>query len=228
MQIQIDGQRVPVWITPAHGGGFRAFVDIDHPHFRNFDDEPEDVVLMEIAQSLITRAPRGTVMPISAVFAELKDRHLQAHAIDPGRLIPEAGSLMHDVQERMAGCVTDNPERPWLALADAERHVTQERIVEDLRVADIQPAIYSGEYLKYVPGTVVPRIIEEWPDAFFDDHIFARPYAGTTPGAQRQTIAMITGYLSDIAWLAGNPVDPPRDRMIRARLSLKLLPGEMT
>ena len=39
---------------------------------------------------------------------------------------------------------------------------------------------------------------------------------------------MITGYLSDVAWLAGNPVDPPRDRMIRARLSLRLLPEELT
>lgn len=226
--LQMDGRRVPVWITSGDGGGFRAFVDTDHPHFRHFDDEPEDVVLMEVAQSLIMRAPRGSTAPISAVFAELKDRHLQAHAIDPGRLIPEAGSLIHEVQERMVECVADNPERPWIALADAERHVTQERVVEDLRVADIQPSIYSGEYLKYVPSSVVPRIIEEWPEAFFDGRLFVRPYAETTPGAQRQTIAMITGYLSDIAWLAGNPVDPPRDRMIRARFSLRLLPEEMT
>lgn len=223
----IDGQRVPVWITSGDGGGFRGFVDIDHPHFQHFDDEPEDVLLMEIAQSLIMRAPRGSATPISAVFAELKDRHLQAHAIDPGRLIPEAGSLTHEVRERMVSCVTDNPERLWQALAEPERHITRERITEDLRTADVQPIIYSGDYLKYVPSAAVPRLVEEWPEAFFDNHLFARPYEGTTSGAQRQTIAMVTGYLSDIAWLANNPVDPPRDRMIRARLSLKLLPDEM-
>ena len=88
--------------------------------------------------------------------------------------------------------------------------------------------MYSGEYLKYVPPSAVPRLVEEWPEAFLDGHLFTVPYADVkTPGAQRQMVAAITGYLSDIAWLAGNPVDPPRDRMIRARLSLKLLPDDL-
>src|SRR5262249_2138194 len=43
--LNVGNRRVPVWITGERGGGFVAFVDIDHPHFRNFDDEPEDVVL---------------------------------------------------------------------------------------------------------------------------------------------------------------------------------------
>jgi len=226
--LKVDGRRIPVWVTGEQGGGFIAFVDLDHPHFRVFDDEPEDVILMEVAQSLITRAPRGTTTPIGAVFTELKDRHLSAHAIDPGKLIPEAGTLMHEIQERMVSCVQDNPERPWSALVDAERHVTQERITELLKTADVESVVFSGEYLKYVPPSVVPRIVEEWPEAFLDDHLFDVPYADVkTPGAQRQMVAMIAGYLSDIAWLAGNPVDPPRERMIRARLSLKLLPEEM-
>jgi hypothetical protein len=137
---------------------------------------------------------------------------------------------MHDIQERMVACVQDNPERPWMAaLVEAERHVTRERIVEVLKTADVDSVIYSGEYLKYVPPSVVPRLIEEWPEAFLDGHLFTVPYAGVSePGAQRQMVASITGYLSDIAWLAANPVDPPRERMIRARLSLKLLPDDMT
>jgi hypothetical protein len=226
---EVNGRRAPVWTTGAEGGSFVAFVDLDHPHFRVFDDDPEDVILMEVAQNLLLRA-RGTTATIGAVYTELKDRHLSAHAIDPGRLIPEAGELMHDIQERMVACVQDNPERPWMAaLVEAERHVTRERIVEVLKTADVDSVIYSGEYLKYVPPSVVPRLIEEWPEAFLDGHLFTVPYAGVSePGAQRQMVASITGYLSDIAWLAANPVDPPRERMIRARLSLKLLPDDMT
>ncbi len=228
-QLMVDGRRVPVWTTGQKGGGFVTFVDLDHPHFRVFDDEPEDVVVMEIAQSLITRAPRGTTTPIGAVYMELKDKHLSANAIDPGKLIPEAGSLMHDIQERMVACVQENPERPWRALVEAERHVTQERITELLKTADIEPVIFSGEYMKYLPPSVVARLVEEWPEAFLDGHLFNAPYQELpSPGAKRSMVATITGYLSDIAWLAGNPVDAPRDRMIRARLSLKLLPEELS
>ena len=172
--LQLDGRRVPVWITSGDRGSFRAFVDVGHPHFRYFDDEPEDVLLMEIAQSLIVRAPRGSSTPISAVFAELKERHLQAHAIDPGRLIPEAGSLIHDVQERMVECVADNPERPWLALADAD--ATSPRSGSSR--TSVSPTS-SRHLLGRIPQIRAElrgaSLVEEWPEAFFDDHLFGRP-----------------------------------------------------
>ncbi len=226
--LQLDGRRVPVWVTGELGGSFVALVDLDHPHFRLFDDEPEDVVLMEVAQNLIIRA-RGTTVPISAVFAELKARHLPSHAIDAGKLIPDAAHLMHDIQERMVRCIQDNPQRPWEnALVEAERHITHERVTEILRTAEIQPVIYSGEYLLYVPPAVIPRVIEEWPEAFLDGRLFTRPFADVpTPGARRQMVSSVTGLVSDLAWLTANPVNPPRDQMIRARLSLRLLPNEL-
>lgn len=223
-----EGRRIPVWVTGEAGGGLVAFVDLDHPHFRTFDDEPEDVVLMEVAQHLIVRA-RGTTMPISAVFAELKERYLVSNAIDPGRLIPEASQLMQDIQTRMVECVAENPQRPWLnALVDAERHFTRERVTQLERVADVDPYLQSGEYIMYVPPAVIPRVIEEWPEAFLDGRLFQAPYRDvSTPGAKRQMVATITGYLNDIAWLTSAPTTAPRQQMIRARLSLQLLPDEL-
>lgn len=223
-----EGRRVPVWVTSDEGGGLIAFADLDHSHFITFDDEPEDIVLMEVAQNLLVRAKSASV-PISMVFAELKERHLPSHAIDLGRLIPEATQLMHDMQKRMIECVAENPQRPWQnALVEAERHFTHERITQLEKIADVEPFIYSGQYLPYVPPAVVPRIIEEWPDAFLDEHLFAAPYKDvSTPGAKRQMVATITGYLNDIAWLTSAPANAPREQMIRARLSLQLLPDEL-
>ena len=224
----VEGRRVPVWVTGEQGGGLIAFADLDHPHFATFDDDPEDVILMDVAQNLLTRA-RGATMSLSSVYAELKERHLPTHAIDPGRLISEATQLIRDIQERMVDCVGENPERPWQkALVEAERHVTRERITQALKTADIDPHIYSGEYLIYVPPSLVPWIIEEWPEAFLDKRLFKPPYAGVKePGAKRQMVATITGYLDDIAWLTSAPHEAPRDQMIRARLSLDLLPDEL-
>ena len=57
--------------------------------------------------------------------------------------------------------------------------------------------------------------------------LFARPYQGLEPASQQQALGRIVGYLNDIAWLAGSPVGADRDDLIRARLSLRLLPDEL-
>ncbi len=224
----VEGRDVPVWVTGEAGGGLVAFANLDHPHFRTFDDDPEDVILMDVAQNLLTRA-RGATMSLSSVFAELKERHLASRTIDPSRLVSEATQLMHDIQERMVECVSENPERPWQkALVEPERHLTRERMTRSLKTADTEPHVYSGEYLLHVPASLVPRIVEEWPEAFLDKHLFAAPYAAIKePGAKRQMVATITGYLDDVAWLGGAPLAAPREQMIRARLSLELLPDEL-
>src|SRR5204863_774974 len=111
-----------------------------------------------------------------------------SHAIDAGRLISEATQLMRDIQDRMAECVDENPERPWQkALGEPERHFTREPMTQAVKTADIDPHIYSGEYLVYVPGSLVPRIVEEWPEAFLDNRLFKAPFRGVKePGARRQ------------------------------------------
>ena len=65
-------------------------------------------------------------------------------------------------------------------------------------------------------------------EAFRDGRLFRPPYAGVKePGARRQMVATITGYLDDVAWLTSAPHEAPREQMIRARLSVNLLPDEL-
>ena len=39
-------------------------------------------------------------------------------------------------------------------------------------------------------------------------------------------LGRIVGYLNDAAWLASSPVGAERDELLRARLSVELLPDE--
>jgi hypothetical protein len=223
-----EGKRTPVWLAPKRGGSFAAFVDLAHPHFREYDDDPADIVLMEIAQHLIART-QGPAPPISSVFASLKERYLASRTIDQAKLVAAATQLLRDLKDRMVTCVADNPERPWEnALNDAERHFTRDRIVRVLKTANPDPAVADGSYLRLVPDGVIPRIVEEWPEAFFDELLFEAPYKEVeSSSARRQTVAMATGYLDDVAWLADAPQTSSREQLIRARLSLQLLPDEL-
>ena len=227
-QLMVEGKRAPVWLAPQRGGVFAAIVDVGHPHFANFDDDPADLVLIELAAHMIART-NGVAPPISAVFTSLKERYLASRTIDQAKLVAQATQILRDVKEQMVACVADNPERPWRnALNDAERHITRDRVIQVLKVANADEAIDDGTYLRYVPEGVIPRMVEEWPDAFFDERLFRVPYADVeSPSAKRQTVATITGYLDDVSWLAEAPQASTRAQLIRARLSLQLLPDEL-
>jgi hypothetical protein len=221
-----EGDRTPVLIAGRGRGTFAAFVDLDHPLFQNFDDDPADLVLTALAQQMLVR--RNATVPIAAVFAELKDRYLAARAIDSTRLQPEANQLLTDIQRRMVDCVVDDPARPWnRALADHERGAAAERIAIVLRTDDTEAVISTGQYLPIMPPSAVPRVVREWPAAFFDGRLFSAPYARLEPAPAEAVLARVTGYLNDVAWLAGSPSDPAREELARARFSLQLLPDEL-
>lgn len=223
-----DGRRIPVWIATGRGGAMTAFADVGHPHFRRFDDDPADLILLEVAQHMLVRAT-GSTATIGSVYAELKSHHLVSRAIDPNLLNAEATQLLRDIQERMVACVKDNPARPWRnALNEAERHITEDRITQNFKTADVESVVESGDYLPLVPPSVVPRIVEEWPEAFFDRRLFDGPYADVvSPSGRRQTVSTVTGYLDDAAWLASGPSHPSKEQLIRAGLSLRLVPDTL-
>ena len=220
-----DGERVPVLLASRPKGAFTAFVDLDHPLFETFDDDPEDLVLMALSQMLVVRAKAS--VPLAAVYADLKRRYLAQRAVSAGMLQAEANQLLGDLQTRMVPLVSDDPSRPWYkALAEHERALTRERIADVLRTADADSAVASGAYLPLVPPMAVPRIVAEWPEAFLDHRLFARPYRGLEGASQQQALGRVVGYLNDAAWLASSPVGASREELVRARLSLQLLPDE--
>jgi ribosomal protein L40E len=220
--------RLPVHLVSRPKGAFRAFVDLDHPLFVEFDDDPEDLVLFALAQMLITRSRSGSSAFLASVYADLKERYLGRRAISAGSLQAEANQLLTDLQVRMQPLILEDPMRPWHnALAEHERALTRERIVDALKTADTDAVVAGGGYMPLVPPGAIPRIVAQWPEAFMGDRLFARPYQGLEPASQQQALGRVVGYLNDIAWLAGSPVGADRDELIRARLSLRLMPEEL-
>lgn len=222
-----EGVRTPVLLHPRAKGAFVALVDLDHPLFRNFDDDPADLVLTALAQQMLVR--RGSTAPIAGVVAELKERYLKNKAIDPARLQPEASQLLSDIQSRMVACVKEDPERPWKkAMAQHEREQTAERIATVLRTDDSETVIAKGAYLPIMPPSAVPRVVGEWPEAFLDGRLFAYPYAKLDPGPAQQVLGQLLGLLTDVAWVASSPIGASREELARARLSLEILPFELS
>jgi hypothetical protein len=74
----------------------------------------------------------------------------------------------------------------------------------------------------------VPRLLEEWPDAFMDGAVFAGPFLEVgSPAGRRLSVSRIVGYLYDVALLCTVQAPMLKEQLVRARVSIQLLPGEL-
>lgn len=219
------GNDSPVLMVPGPGGTFRAFVNIDHAIFNRFPVTPRHLVLVELMTNLRVRS--GTDFTPSDVMAKLISENLGDERLDGPQLTARAVALLQDVRSGMSAHIRENPERAWQFLSSDERSAIENSMILESAPISFEEARASGEFLQYAPFLFIPRLVESWPEAFMDSRVFSRPFdTVTSPTARRLSVAMIAGYLYDVARVALAQSAMSRDELIRAGHSLDLLESE--
>ena len=220
-----QGNRTPVYFAAEPGNAFVAFIDSSHPVFEEFADDPAGYVLFELAEHLRTRA--SSDLSVSQVVAMLKDRHLSEQKMDLGAASIQAKELLRAIREHMADAIRENPDRVWQVLHQDERTATEMNLVNEGTSITLDEAQRTGQFVIHAPAMSLPRIVEEWPEAFLDGIVFAAPYSTVgSPGARRLSLGRIVGYLYDTSRIATVDVMGSKELM-RARVSLGLLATEV-
>lgn len=220
------GTDTPVLLVPQAGNAFVAFVAGDHPVFNHFSIEPAELVLAELANQLKVRA--DTDLSITQVLALLVEQHLTDQRIDIAVLGAQARELLGQIKERMVDRIADNPDRAWQFLTSDERTATENRIVMEGPSITLEEARKRGDWLTFAPPAFIPRLLEEWPETFMDGHVFMGTYeAVSSTSGRRLSVGRVAGYVYDLALLADHQMNPPKDELLRARLSLSLLQREL-
>lgn len=221
------GVRTPVLLVAGVANEYNAYVNTGHPVFKWFATDPTEFVLMELAHNLKTRA--NSDLPLGEIVAQLQLRHLGDQKLDGAVLAGQAGEVLRDVRERMVEQVRENPERAWQFLTPDERSATESNMINEAAPLTLEQARESGEFLMYAPAMFVPRLVEEWSDAFMDGRVFSGPYVGVASlVARRVSVGKILGYLYDVARLMVAQHSMTKDELIRARFSLELLETELS
>jgi hypothetical protein len=224
----VDGQNqpAPVLLVPQPGNVFAAYVDGDHEVFSHFSIEPAELVLAELANQLKVRVDSD--LPLTQILALLVQQHLPDHRVDVAVLGGQARELMTEIRERMIERIGENPDRAWQFLTPDERSATENHIVAEGGSITIEDARKTGDFLAYAPPTFIPRLLEEWPEAFMDGKLFSGLYAGLSSTAgKRLSMGRLISYVYDVALLADAQSKPRKDELLRARLSISLLQREL-
>jgi hypothetical protein len=221
------GAATPVLLIQEKGGEFTAFVDTSHAVFQEFAGDASDFVILEAAQHLKVRS--NSDMPLAQAVSLLKLRHLVDYKIDQAVLVGRAQELLRGVRDRVATAIKGNPDRAWQYLNPDERSSVESTMVNEGAAESLQQAKESGDFALYAPAMFMPRLVEEWPEAFLDGIVFQGPYAAIASAAARRiSVGKIAGYLYDVSRLVTAIQPMSKDELVRARYTIQLLELEIT
>jgi hypothetical protein len=216
----------PVWLWRESGKKYLAVIDTTHSVFQKYPVDPAVLLSVEIANHLRIRA--DSQLPLPYLVAVLLDQRLPDLRIDQGSLAAEARDLLGSIRRRMAGAISSNPDRAWQHLSVEERATTETNLLVEDASESLQEVQKSGDFLLYVPATFLPRLAEEWPEAFLDAKVFKGTFTGvSTTAGKHISVGRIVSYLYDAAVIAEAKVNSPT-ALSRCALSLQLLRTELS
>ena len=224
--LDADGARTPVWLAQGAGGSATALVDLGHEAFTKLGLEPAEPLLIEVSAALKVKADSD--LTHSQIAARLRAACLPDTALDPVVIRTQAGELLSDLRQRMADQVAVDPQRALSYLDPDEQTVTANALIADGGDSMTATLSGSGRFLLYAPPLFLVKLLENWPEAFLDGHVFNGPYGSLQSASSRRlSLARVVGYLNDLAILLTFQTTPSAAQLQRTRLSVALLQDEL-
>lgn len=221
-----DPTRVPVYVGSSTGSRVDVFVDADHEIFTDFAVDTRDLVAIELAEYLRVRA--GSPTSLSALFAELKTRCFPDQKVSGYALKDTADRLLGRVREAMQPVVAGNSSGYWGLVGPTEQSAAEKAYAYDGAVTSWEDVLNAGEWVQFVPGAALVRLVSARPESFLDGRVFRSTFSGLTDAEAKAVSAeRVSDLLSDVAALADRQYRRGAEELQRGRLSCILLEREL-
>lgn len=221
-----DSGPVPVYVASGKGAQVDVFIDAEHQIFVDFAVDTRDLVVIELADFL--RVRDNSSRAISAIFADLKDKCLPDHRIAGPFLTDLAARTLNRIREAMQPVVAGNAAGYWSLLSADDQGAAERLFAIEGGSASWDDVTASGEWVGYVPGAALVRLVEQRPEAFLDGRVFRSSYQPLgTASAKRASADRVVDLLGDVATLADIPARRSPEELQRGRLACLLLSQEI-
>lgn len=222
-----DDGAVPVYVAGDKGSAVEVFVDGEHKVFSDFAGDIRDLVVMELADFLRVRSNSATAS-LSSLFYELKSKCLPDQKIGGPYLTEASNQLLSRLRESMLPIVAGNSAGYWSLLSAEQRKTTERTYALEGGGGRWDELLETGEWVGYVPGMALVRLLGARPEIFLDGRVFRSTYAGLTDEAARAAaLERVADLLGDVAVLADRPRRRIPEELQRGHLSCVLLEREI-
>ncbi|MFC9004121.1 ATP-binding protein [Streptomyces microflavus] len=218
------GAAVPVLLDQRAGNELVAFLDTDHEVFKRFGADYADLLLAELAPLLKIRS-RSQWAP-SQLLAGIRAESLKDSALDGNTVGAEARDLLNEIRNRAMAELnrTGAYRKVFGRLSEEERQAIESSMIASGRVGAVGALGEDAGFVNYLPPLALVRLVEAMPKVFLDGRVFRGPYATVqSPAARSLSLALVTGYLADVATIGTFADEATVLQLQRARLSVTLL-----
>ncbi len=221
-----ESDHVPVYVASGRGSQVDVFVDAEHPIFVDFGVDTRDLVVIELAEYL--RLRDGSSRSLSAVFADLKQRCLPDARISGPFLADLASRTLNRVREAMQPVIAGNAAGYWSLLTTEDQATSERAFAVEGGGIDWSEVITSGDWIEYVGGGALVRLVEARPESFLDGRVFRVSYDALADiEAKRVATSRLADLLGDVATIAVTTSVRSPEELQRGRLACLLLSQEI-
>lgn len=175
--------RIPtmVFITSNE---FHVFIDPNHPAVSTFQDRPEDYIAMEIAKWILEEN-LTKINEYNRPLWSLSNLYYTVHntvwreriEINSQETLIQINKFFKDLFDELPELLEDEAEKIYENLDSREQSlIKQEMIQNNIDLNKFEEFIEEGDYLKYIPESLLAKIINKYPKKFFDGNFWKDPY----------------------------------------------------
>ena len=174
------GIRLPL-ITKFSNNGMDIFIDQTHSAFIKYQDRYEDYIAIAIAE-FIHQEKASRILgdervswSISSLYFLVHDQLWQGRTrLDHNQLVTDINSYFNDVIDKLPYLLGDKKDEVLNELDEQETRTTYMRAMQYGQSFD--ELTTNGKYLKYLPATTFIKMVNKYPENFFDGKLWADKY----------------------------------------------------
>lgn len=175
--------RVPVYIHRT-SSEFIVFIDPNHETFVTFQDRPEDYISMELARSIreeysssINDNNRAMWSLSNLYYLIQKNVWEDRVALSPQETLAQVNNYLSELYDKLPILLRDKAEEIFENCDEREQSVIQQEMIKNnIPTSKLEEKINNGEFLRFVPESMLIKLIEKYPEKFFDGNYWEDAY----------------------------------------------------
>jgi len=176
---------LPLIVDLSSSSEIKIFLNTTHPAINSYQDRPEDYIALEMAR-WIQDSNASKINPQNRHFWSLSNIYFLIHThiwkshiiLDSQETKRDIDTFFSSVMEALPRILTDESEEIFNEFDDRDKAlVIQELIRNGVQTSLIDEFKKTGKYFAFLPSKFIPKIIEKYPENFFDGGFWNVPFS---------------------------------------------------
>ena len=210
----------PMFFT-ASGGNVEFQYDPKHSFFEESLDSPLDCMIADLAyRFLLLSGQTHEAWPLAMIEREIRREYFPETLTSVAAAAEEAKAILDHLREFLDAKLPEASPIPSTLMDEYTLGLIRTGVLESSLGGepDVQEAISSGAFIRYVGSDFLVMAPRHWPQLIMDGQFVTMPYEQVSESHRADSVGMVSDALRDASWLVSDSGGGALSRDSRWRL----------